>query len=96
MNRDGVYILELDQPLGNDKHQARYYCGWTRDLDGRLWHHQHGSGSAFTRAAVERGIGMQLALFIPGAGRDVERAIKNSKNIKRWMAGYLSRQKAVQ
>lgn len=92
MSGEGVYILELDKPLGNARHQARYYVGYTRNLEGRLYYHEMGRGAAFTRAAVEQGIGFKVALFIPGAGRDIERAIKNSKNTKRWMTAYQRRQ----
>ena len=92
MSGEGVYILELDRPLGNERHSARYYVGWTRNLEGRLHYHERGLGAAFTRAAVQQGIGWKVALFIPGAGRDVERAIKNSKNTKRWIDAYQRRQ----
>lgn len=89
---EGVYILKLSKPLGNDNHRAQYYIGWTRNLDGRLWYHEAGQGAAFTRAAVERGITFEVALFIPGADRALERAIKRSKNTKRWLASYLKKQ----
>jgi putative endonuclease len=92
MSGEGVYILELDQPLGNAKHQASFYVGYTRNLEGRLYYHERGQGAAFTRAAVERGIGFKVALFIPGAGREVERKIKASKNIRRWIASYQRKQ----
>lgn len=88
MTGAGVYILELAQPLGSAKHQARFYCGYTTNLEGRLWHHQNGRGAAFTRAAVERGIGFSVALWLPGAGREVERAIKASHNIGRWLQAH--------
>lgn len=89
MTGAGVYILELASPLGNAAtHQARYYCGYTTNLEGRLWHHQNGRGAAFTRAAVERGISFSVALWLPGAGRDVERAIKASHNIGRWLQAH--------
>jgi hypothetical protein len=26
-----VYVLELSSPLGNEKHQARFYVGWTKN-----------------------------------------------------------------
>ncbi|MFL0411215.1 GIY-YIG nuclease family protein [Microbacterium paludicola] len=37
------------------------YCGSTRDLDKRLWEHQHGQGTAYTRRAGRRPV--ELAWF---------------------------------
>lgn len=85
----GVYILELSEPLGNERHSARYYVGWTSNVEGRLWYHEGGHGAAFTRAAVERGITLKIVVWIPGAGRDVERRIKRQKNTARFVAQYL-------
>lgn len=93
MTGAGVYILELAAPLGSPKHQARFYVGYTTNVEGRLWHHQRGQGAAFTRAAVERGIGFSVALWLPGAGREVERAIKRSKNTQRWIQTHQRQQK---
>lgn len=89
---DGVYILEFSEPVGSAKHCARYYCGWTRNMEGRLHYHRRGAGAAITRAAVARGITFTVALFIPGATRELEREIKRSKNTRRWMERYLRRQ----
>lgn len=90
--REGVYILEFDQPLGSARHSARYYVGYTTNLEGRLWHHRRGTGAAITRAAAERGIGFNVVVFIPGAGRDEERRIKNLKNTPRFVERYQRRQ----
>lgn len=42
MTGEGVYILQLDAPLGSAKHSARFYVGYTRNIEGRLWHHEGG------------------------------------------------------
>lgn len=92
--QQGVYILELDRPLGNENHQARYYTGYTEHLEGRIWYHESGLGAAFTRAAVERGIGFKVVAWFPHCGRDTERAIKRLHNtaafVKRYQEGRLS------
>lgn len=79
-----VYILRLEVPLGSDRHSARFYTGWARNLDGRIYHHAQGRGAAFTRAAVERGIGFTLVWSMPGTRAD-ERRIKNRKNARRFL-----------
>ncbi|MEH1826739.1 MAG: GIY-YIG nuclease family protein [Nostoc sp.] len=50
------YMIELSRPLGNEKHQARYYLGSCANLKKRFQQHLQGSGAAFTRAAIKRGI----------------------------------------
>jgi putative endonuclease len=90
-----VYILELARPLGNHRHQARFYVGWTKNeatLQQRLDHHRKGTGAAFTRAAVERGIDFQLVLTLPEATKTDERRIKNQKNTRRFVERHLRRQ----
>lgn len=87
----GVYILKLDRPLGNDNHRAQYYVGWTVNLPARLSFHRKGRGAAFTRAAVEQGIGFEVVVWIPGATRELERSIKNYKNTPKWIAAYNNR-----
>lgn len=94
-NAGGVYVLRFDRPLGSKQHAAQFYVGWTKDLDARMWHHRRGTGAAITRAAVERGIGFEVVLFIKGAGRDVERQIKAQKNTKRFIERYQRRQLAA-
>lgn len=88
---EGVYILRFDQPLGNEKHQAQYYVGWTKNLEGRLYHHRRGTGARMTAAAAKMGIGFEVVLFIPGADRSVERAIKNRKNTRKFVEAYQRR-----
>lgn len=92
---EGVYILELSKPLGNERHSASLYVGWTSNLAGRLYYHEGGQGAAFTRAAVERGITFKVVLFIPGATRELERKIKRYKNTRQWMERYLKRQQSA-
>ncbi len=78
-----VYILELATPLGNDRHRARFYIGWTAgSVEDRLKEHRSGRGAAFTRAANERGIPYDVVATFPG-GRDLERRLKRQKNTPR-------------
>jgi len=86
---EGVYIVELARPLGNSTHSARFYVGWTVNLENRMWHHRHGSGSRFLAAAAEQGIAFDVVLWIPGADKSVERRIKNRKNTKQFVQQHL-------
>jgi putative endonuclease len=79
-----VYILMLERPLGNDRHQARFYCGWAKYLDARIHHHRAGRGSSFTRAAVQQGIRIHLVWSARGTRND-ERRIKNHHNLGRFL-----------
>jgi len=88
VSRKGVYVLKFTPAVGNERHRARYYVGWTRNLDKRLKQHRGGRGSAISRAAVKQGCEIEVVLFIPNAGRDMERVIKQSKNVRRWIATY--------
>lgn len=79
-----VYILQFVTPLGNHRHQARYYIGHCRPdrLARRLQEHRSGQGAAITRAAAERGIAIKLVATLPG-DRTTERYLKNQKNTPR-------------
>lgn len=80
-----LYWLELYEPLGTSKKQSRLYLGFASD-DVRLWRrivaHANGRGSAFTRAAIERGIGFKVIGVCEGT-RDDERMFKNRRNHRR-------------
>ncbi len=82
-----VYILELSSPLGNESHQAKYYIGWAKNFHARFAHHCKGTGSAFTRAAVEKGIVLTPVVLIEG-DRSLERRLKNQKNAARIVRRY--------
>ncbi len=74
MSQIGVYILK----------GTRYYVGSTNDLERRLDQHRRG------HTATTKRIGdWQLATFIPcetiEEARQLERKIKRSKNIERWL-----------
>lgn len=80
-NQACVYFLKLSSPLGNLWHMASWYVGSARDgltLERRIKAHRCGRGSAFTRAAVERGITIEVAGVVY-AGRDFEQWIKRQK-----------------
>lgn len=83
-----VYVIKFDRPLGNPDNrrgQAKFYIGYCEDerLFERLKEHRSGRGACITRAASERGIEMDFAMFILGQSRKVERKLKNRKNTRR-------------
>ena len=81
-----VYIICLEKPLGSEKHKASHYIGYspnTRTLYNRLKQHFNGRGSAFTRAAYEKGIKFKVTAIYSG-DRITERKMKNQKNHKKF------------
>ena len=82
-----IYIIELERPLGSERHSARFYMGWTTDETARLNSHRKGNGSAMLKAAVERGIQFDIVATFPGT-RDDERRYKRQKNHKRLVAKF--------
>jgi putative endonuclease len=91
-----IYIIELTRPLGNERHQARYYMGWCRWNEyERLNAHRKGNGSAMLRAAVERGIPFDIVATRPGTRGD-ERRYKNQKNHKRLVERWQRRSEVLQ
>lgn len=90
-----VYIIKLESPLGSEFHSAERYMGWTTDPYHRLNHHRKGRGSAMLKAAAERGIGMELEVFIPGTRAD-ERRFKRQHNHARLAAQWKRRMERVQ
>jgi hypothetical protein len=82
-----LYLLHFSRPLGDPKRPrmaARHYLGWTNGVavDQRLADHRAGRGAAITRAAVGRGIELQLVATWPGTRND-ERRAKRSGNFAR-------------
>ena len=76
-----VYLLHFDGKLGNPTNplaMAQHYIGTARDLDTRIAEHKAGSGAAITAAAVQRGIGFDVARTWTG-GRQLERQLKRRK-----------------
>lgn len=76
-----VYILSFSKPLGNERHQARYYIGYCADarLNERYLEHVCGVGAAITRAAVRQNATIVLEHAFMGAGRDFEFYLKSRK-----------------
>lgn len=70
-----VYLIHFSEPLGSDRHHAQHYIGFANDVDGRLYYHRKGSGSAITRAAKKRGLDLQVVRTWEG-GKDLERKLK--------------------
>lgn len=83
-----LYLIELSRPLGNERHQARFYlgyCGEARVLQ-RLAEHRAGKGARMLKAANERGIGYTIIRTWPGGDRRLERRFKARKNHRRLLA----------
>ena len=85
-----VYMLHfVGGALGSERHSASTYLGYCDDgpLDERLAEHRVGRGAAITRAAVEKGLRLEVVASVPG-DRALERWLKNKKNSRaalRWM-----------
>jgi len=67
-----VYLLHFDEPFGH----ARHYSGWASNLEGRLRHHERGTGANLLRHVRNAGIGWTLARTWTG-DRNLERRLKN-------------------
>lgn len=84
-----VYIIELEQALGNARHSARFYVGYTtRTPQKRLATHRAGKGAAMLREANRRGIAYKIVHEIEcgaGEGRAIEKRIKAYKNTAKWL-----------
>src|SRR5437879_3085357 len=83
-----LYILHFSEPLGdttNPKGYALHYSGCCADgrLEDRLLEHRSGYGSKITRAAVERGISLELAATLEGSYTE-EKILKLQKNTPRY------------
>lgn len=86
---EGVYILMIvNGSLGGDRHRARYYIGWTQNIQGRLYYHRAGYGAHFTRAANQANLHYRVVAWIPGGTRGkrgTEGEIKAWKNTRLWI-----------
>lgn len=79
MTREGtVYLLCFDQPFGH----ARHYLGWASDLQGRLRHHEAGTGANLLRHARAAGVTWRLVRTWPG-DRHLERRLHNGGHARR-------------
>ena len=74
MSKEHVYSVYI---LTNYT-QTVLYIGITSDLEGRLWEHQNGQGSAFTKKYH-----VHYLLFVEHFG-DVNAAIAREKELKGW------------
>lgn len=90
-----VYILQLERPLGNERHAAQFYVGFAQTmqtLPRRIEHHKAGRGSAFTRAAVEKNISFEVVLVLPDGTREDERKIKAQHNTRQFLERHFRRE----
>lgn len=81
-----IYLLHFHERLGTPQHSAQHYLGWVkgskRTVHDRLQEHRAGTGARITAACNEKGIPYDLVQCFPG-DRNLERRIKNRKNLKR-------------
>lgn len=72
-----VYLLHFDQVVGNERHRAQHYIGYTDNVSRRLWQHCNGVGKGrLVHVARERGAIISLARVWPAGGRDLEKRLK--------------------
>ena len=78
------YLIKLAAPLGNQKHSAQYYLGSCANLKKRFDQHLKGTGAAFTRAAIEKGIAFEIVYIWrtnnKKKARELEIKLKRQKN----------------
>lgn len=76
-----IYLLHFSEPLQH----ARHYLGFCEadDPSERVAQHLAGRGSPLVKAALERGITVELAVTFDG-DRNFERRIKNRGSLCRW------------
>ena len=75
MQTTTTYLIHLESPVGNDRHQASHYLGSACDVSARVARHRSGKGARLLAAAVERGIGFAVVRLWDG-GRGLERQLK--------------------
>ncbi len=83
-----IYMLKFSEPIGNPNvchGQAQFYLGYCADnrLAERLAEHRNGTGASITRAAIEKGLTLNLCMVIPKGTRKLERQLKNWKSHRR-------------
>lgn len=75
-----VYLIHFDQPIGNERHRAQHYIGYTKNLKRRLVEHSSGNGSRIVNVVVELGISWQLVKTWTDGTRELERRLKRQKH----------------
>ncbi len=72
-----VYLLHFDEAIGNDRHSAQHYIGYTKNVNQRMWQHSNGVGfGRLVHVARERGITFALARVWPAGDRALEKRLK--------------------
>lgn len=76
-----VYLIHFERRL----HHAQHYVGYTDNLKRRFSEHRRGNNSSpLLAAARAAGIAWRIVRVWPKAGRDLERAIKQSHHTARY------------
>ena len=78
----GVYLLHFEKPI-NDRHPARHYLGFSRNVFWRIRQHHKGKGARLCQVAKERGIDFIVADIWYLGDRALERKLKSQKNSPR-------------
>ena len=74
-----VYLIHFERRYRH----AGHYIGWARDLNGRLWHHRHGTGARLMQVLKEAGIGWEVVRTWEDEPRSFERKLKNRHDAPR-------------
>jgi len=80
-----VYLIHFGGKLGNEKHSAQHYCGYTNgSVTDRVQRHIRGNGSAICRAASKRNLAFYIVRIWREGNRELEKKLKASHNLKRY------------
>lgn len=73
------YLIHFDTPIGNERHHAQHYVGYTSmSVRRRIVYHQNGWGHGrLVQVAIERGITWAVAREWPLGDRILERRLKH-------------------
>lgn len=74
-----IYLLHFEKPF---KH-AKHYLGWANNLEGRLRHHEQGTGANLLKHVKAAGISWDLVRTWDRVDRNEERRIKNMGSLAR-------------
>lgn len=89
-----VYLIHFDRPIGNDRHKAQHYLGYTsRSVRQRVEEHRatkwtpdggiQGPGACIMGAVNFHNIPFRVVKTWKG-GRSLERKIKKTNNLRRY------------
>lgn len=76
-------VKPADQIADPKRCQAKFYIGWAVDMQNRFDEHVTGKGSALCRAAIKRGVSIEIAIRFEFENNEqawkLEKVLKNKK-----------------